>query len=245
MEGNVHAMVGSRLIVICEELNATMSVLRAYWRQLRNEDKSLQQRSPALDALDQANLMGRQVKVNLVYMGQRLSVKAVGGDGDARESIGVLAFGRYSASNWKMLAPDFPMPSSSRRPGRIQVVSDHVRETQAVYMTAVEARELAVAGKVTPCPAGMPGRRAVPGETYPQISTADLPFVSETRPHVLDGPALVTLSEAVELKIVSRSLFALRKASQRDPGFPERQGMRGLAGEYDPVELSNYDAAGR
>jgi len=245
MEGNVHAMVGARLIVVCEELNATMSVLRAYWRQLRNEDKSLQQRSPALDALDQANLMGRQIDVNLIYMGQRLSVKAVGGDGDARESIGVLAFGRYSASNWKMLAPDFPMPPSSRTPGRIQVVSDHVRETQAAYVTAVEARELAMAGTVTPCPAGMPGRVAVPGETHTQISGADLPFVSETRPPVLDGPALVTLAEAVELRIVDRSLHALRKASQRDPDFPRRAGTRGLAAEYEPIELSNWDAGSR
>jgi hypothetical protein len=245
MEGNVHATVGARLIVVCEELNATMTVLRAYWRQLRNEDKSLQQRSPALDALDQVNLMGRQVKVNIIYMGQRLSVKAVGGDGDARESIGVLAFGRYSPSNWKMLAPDFPMPPSSRRPGRIQVVSDHVRETQAAYVTAVEARELALAGTVTPCPAGMPGRVAVPGETHPEISGADLPFVPETRPHVLDGPQLVTLAEAVELKIVSRSLHALRKASQRDPDFPQRGGWRGNAAEYDAAEINLWDAGRR
>ncbi len=245
MEGNVHAMVGARLIVICEELNATMSVLRAYWRQLRNEDKSLQQRSPALDALDQANLMGRQVKVNLVYMGQRLSVKAVGGDGDARESIGVLAFGRYSASNWKMLAPDFAMPSSSRTPGRIQVVSDHVRETQGVYMTAVEARELAVAGTVTPCPAGMPGRRAVPGETHEQVSSPDQADVFKTLPFVLAGPELVTLSEAVGQGIVSCSLHAIRKASQRDETFPRRRGMRALAGEYDPLQLAEWDAGRR
>lgn len=245
IEGNVHAKVGARIIIICEELNATMTVLRAHWRQERHEDKSLQQRSPALDALDQVNLMGRQVRMNLVYMGQRLSVKAVGGDGDARESIGVLAFGRYSPSNWKMLAPDFPMPSSSRTPGRIQVVSDHVRETQGVYMTALEARELAVAGTVTPCPAGMPGRRAVPGETHEQISWADQPFVSETRPPVLDGPALVTLREAAELKIVNRTEGALRRASTRDPDFPQRRGWRGRAGEYEPAELAEWDMGRR
>lgn len=248
MEGNVHAMVGARLIVVCEELNATMSVLRAYWRQLRNEDKSLQQRSPALDALDQANLMGRQVKVNLVYMGQRLSVKAVGGDGDARESIGVLAFGRYSASNWKMLAPDFPMPSSSRTPGRIQVVSDHVRETQGAYMSAVEARELSVAGTVTPCPAGMPGRRGVPESQRPAVFAAGGPeqgVVVEDTPPVLTGPEFVTLSEAVGETVVGCTLHAIRKASQRDPDFPRRKGMRGLAAEYDPIELAMWDAGRR
>ena len=162
MEGNVRAMVGPRLLVICEELNATVSRLRAYWRQTRDSDDPV--RSPALDALDAASFMGRQVKVNILYIGQRLSVKASGGDGDARENVGVIGFGRYSASNWKMLAPDFPMPQKSLAPGRIQVVSSKVRETQAVFMTAAEARELATAGTVAVCPAGMPGAKRSGGD---------------------------------------------------------------------------------
>jgi hypothetical protein len=245
LEGNVHAVVGDRIIVICEELNATMSKLRAFWRQMRNEDKSLQQRSPALEALDAVNLMGRQVLMNLLYMGQRLSVKAIGGDGDARESIGVLGFGRYSASNWKMLAPDFQMPPASRAPGRIQVVTDEVRECQAVFMTAVEARELALAGRVAAPPAGMPYARQVATGTPAPISGADQGPVFETPPVVPALPAAVTLSEAVDQRLVSCSLHAVRKASQRDPEFPGGVDVRGLAKLYDAVELALWDAGRR
>jgi hypothetical protein len=191
------------------------------------------------------NLMGRQVLVNLVYMGQRLSVKAIGGDGDARESIGTLAFGRYSASNWKMLAPDFAMPPQSRAPGRIQVVTDQVRECQAVFMTAGEARELALAGAVAVPPAGMPYVRAVATETPAPISGADMQVVSKTAAPVLDPPAAVSLSEAVAGGIVSCSLHAVRKASQRDPEFPGGAGVRGLAKLYDAAELAAWDAGRR
>jgi hypothetical protein len=245
LEGNVFAVVGDRIVVIFEELNATMSKLRAYWRLQRNEDKSLPDRSPALEALDAVNLMGRQVLINLLYMGQRLSVKAIGGDGDARESIGTLAFGRYSASNWKMLAPDFAMPAQSRAPGRIQVVTDQVRECQAVFMNAAEARELATAGRVAVPPAGMPYVRPVANETPAPISGADMRFVSKTGTDVLAPPAAVSLSEAVTEGIVTCSLHAVRKASQRDPEFPGGVDVRGLAKLYDATELATWDAGRR
>jgi hypothetical protein len=185
------------------------------------------------------------VLCNVVYVAQRMSVRAGGGDGDAKESIGVFAFGRYTPSNWRLNAGDHPMPPKSLKEGRLQIVATGVTEVQCVKVYAREARELALAGKVSPLPAGMPGTRRVAGETYPEIPSADLPFVSETRPHVLDGPRLVTLAQAVDSRIVSRSLFALRKASQRDPDFPQRRGMDGLSGVYEDIELSNWDAARR
>ena len=244
MDGNVHAVVGPRLIVVGEELNATVARLRAYWRQIREKDDPV--RSPALEALDAASFMGRQVLTNIIYIGQRLSVKASGGDGDARENIGVLGFGRYSASNWKMLAGDYPMPPKSLTPGRIQVVSDRVRETQGVFMSAREARRLALAGEVAVCPRGMPGAVAVADETAALISGPEqgspighgplVPIISGVR---------VTLSEAVVQGIVSCSLHAIRKAAQRDGGFPARAGLRGLAGEYDAVALAKWDAGRR
>src|SRR6266568_2579845 len=245
LEGNVHALVGARIVVVCEELNAAMKMLRGYWRRLRHEDRSLPVRSPALDALDVANMTGRQVLVNLLYMGQKLSVKAIGGDGDARESVGVLAFGRYKPGNWQMLAGDYPMPPPSLTPGRIQVVTDQVRECQAVFMTALEARELAMAGTVAALPAGMPGARAVPGGTPVPVSGPDRLFVPETKPVVPALPGLVTLAEAAAEGIVSCSLAALRKAPQRDPEFPRRKGFRGIAGEYDAMELALWNAGRR
>lgn len=244
MEGNVHATVGPRLIVVGEELNATIAKLRAYWRQTRDREDAV--RSPALEALDSASFMGRQILTNIIYIGQRLSVKASGGDGDARENIGVIAFGRYSPSNWKMLAGEHPMPPKSLVPGRIQVVSDRPRETQGAFMTAREARDLALAGEVAVCPAGMPGAAAVATETRAHISSPEQADVLKTGSPVLTLPGqLVTLKEAVDEGIVSSSLHAIRKASQRDESFPRRKGMRGPAGEYDPLALADWDASRR
>lgn len=244
-DGNVHAVVGPRLIVVCEELNATVSRLRAYWRQIRAKDDP--GRSPALEALDAASFMGRQVMCNLIYIGQRLSVRASGGDGDARENIGVIAFGRYSASNWKMLAPDHPMPPKSLAPGRIQVVSDQVRETQAVFMTAREARDLALAGVVSPLPAGMPGAPRVTGTNTALIPGPDLGDViaqpADPPAPVTSGPELVTLAEAAH-DVVRCSLAALRIARYRGQ-LPEPEGERGSAYLYDPVKLALWDAGRR
>ena len=242
MDGNVHAVVGPRIVVICEELNAASSRLRAYWRQEREKDDPT--RSPALEALDAVSFMGRQVRVNLVYIGQRLSVRASGGDGDARENIGVIAFSRYSASNWKMLAGEHPMPPKNLAPGRLQVVSDHVREAQGIFMTAAEARGLAVSGVVSPLPAGMPGGRVtasaqtlIPG---PEQGTVLVPEPAA----VTAGTAPVTLAEAVREGIVTRSLAALRVARHRGQ-LPEPVGLRGTAQEFDPVALAEWDRASR
>lgn len=251
IEGNVNAIVGPRLIVICEELNVTISRLRAHWARIRAKDDPV--RSPALDALDEASFMGRQVLTNIVYIGQRLSDKATGGGGDVRENIGVIAFGRWRASTWKMLAPDFPMPPKNLTPGRIQVVSDQVREAQVPFLAPREARQLALSGKVTPLPYGIPGAPRVTGTEIMRISAPDLGDVTVTGPS--EPPAVtgwVTLSEAAGQHIVSRSHGALRTAKHRDAKLPETErtfpapkDQRGLADLYDPLELAEWDARSR
>jgi hypothetical protein len=243
-EGNVHATVGPRLFIICEELNATMGKLRKYWNEIRAKDDP--KRSPALGALDAASFMGRQVLCNILYIGQRLSVKAAGGDGDARENIGVIGFGRYSPSNWKMLAGEHPMPPKSLHPGRLQIVATGVTEVQAVKMSAAEAQRLALAGTVARLPAGMPGAPRVTGGTHTQIPGPDQGVVTVTgAPPITAAPARVTLKEAVDEGIVSCSLAAIRIARHRGGGFPEPDGQRGLAHEYDPLQLAEWDAGRR
>lgn len=238
LDGNVHATVGPRLVIVFEEMNAAVKALRRYWADIRDREDPV--RSPALDALDTVSFMGRQVRVNVMYVGQRLSVRAAGGDGDARENIGVVGFARYSPSNWRMLAADHPMPPKSLHPGRLQVVSDRVRETQGVWMTGAEARELALSGVVSPLPAGMPGAPRVTGVTD-QIESGheppDVGFVTVTGPA---GPDGVTLAEAVGAGVVPLTLAALRQRRHRDPGFPRPVGHRGLAQVFDPVALAAY-----
>ena len=70
IEGNVNANVGPRIFVVAEELNTTMKKLRAYWRRSRESGDPV--RSPALDALDEVMFTGRQVRVNVLMIGQRL-----------------------------------------------------------------------------------------------------------------------------------------------------------------------------
>ena len=130
-------------------------------------------RSPALDALDEVMFTGRQVRVNVLMIGQRLSAEATGG-GDARENLAALIFARYRPSTWKMLVPDIPMPPPTRHVGRVEVVTDSVRQTQVAFLTGAEARS-------SPCRAGgrVPGRHAVPG----QAAAGN----SDTRSHQFPG----------------------------------------------------------
>jgi len=246
IEGQVHATVGPRLIVIGEEMNAAANALRAYWKEIRTKDDPA--RSPALDALDGASFMGRQVLVNLVYIGQRLSAKAVG-SGDARENIGVIAFARYSASNWKMLAKDFPMPPVNLHPGRLQVVSDTVREAQGIKMSAEEARELATSGIVSALPSTMPLASRATADTGTAVAVRTGPDLYGDIGHQpnplppVSGTA--TLREAVEVGIFgSLSLAGVRTARQRDPEFPSRVGLDGAAELYELAALVAY-AEGR
>lgn len=248
LEGNVTGTVGPRLFIVFEEMNATMKAIRMWWRQQRDLNPKLPVRPPGLDALDLVNLMGRQVLMNLLYIGQRLSAKAAGGDGDVRESIGVIALGRWRDATWKMLAGDFAQPPKSTRPGLVQVVWDKVEATQGVYMSAVEARKLATSGRVAVLPswlAQLARRSVVSDETLTAIGGTDQQFVSETRPVVAGPSGPVTLKQAVDQAIVNRTLGALRKASQRDPRFPAHVDFDGLAKRYDPVELALWDADSR
>lgn len=240
LEGNVPPGLFPRLVIAGEELNSAMKMLRIYWRHQRDQDKSLQVRSPALDAFDLVNLMGRGLLMNILYVGQRLSNKASGGDGDVRESIGVYAFGRYKASTWKMLAEDHPMPPTTRKVGRFQIVDDQVREVQGIKMSAVEARMLATAGVVAELPAKMPGARvlvgpheSIPGPEQPLV------LVPETPP-VRPVSQLVSLRDAIDQGLVSRNLTALRRASSRS-GFPVAKGYDSTTKLYDPVDLALWD----
>lgn len=248
-DGNVNADVGPRIIVVAEELNATMAMLRSWWRETRSPSDPV--RPPSITALDMASFTGRQVKCNIVYIGQRLSDKATGGGGDVRENIGVIAFGRWRASTWKMLAPDFTMPPKSLTPGRIHVVSDEVRECQAVLVSPEEAREYALSGTVSPLPAGMPGAPVQAGATSAAgLSEAGFPASDPCGATgiraIATGPAtgLVSLREAVEARLLGRmSLAAARTARARDTRFPAPSGRDGITDLYDLQALAEWASA--
>jgi hypothetical protein len=250
VDGNVRAIVGPRLIVVCEELNATIARLRAWWRE--NRDPQDPVRSPALEALDAVSFMGRQVRVNLIYIGQRLSDKATGGGGDARENMAVVAMSRYRPSTWKMLAPDFPMPPRNLTPGRLQVVSDQVQEVQGIYLSPVEAREYSVSGVVSPLPFGMPGVPATVAADSPREELVSAPDLGVNQFHPGNPPipprpvsALVSLQEAVDADVFpGMKIAGVRTLRYRykGRGFPAHAGYDGSAKLYNLDELAAWAA---
>lgn len=123
---------------------------------------------------------GRQVRVHVLSIAQMLSVRASGSE--ARENMAVRILGRYSANAWKMLAPEHVMPPPSRVPGRVQVVTAAVHETQAAWQAPREAREYATAGTVTVCPAGMPGVTAAPRRPELEHGASDQCVVTASPP---------------------------------------------------------------
>jgi hypothetical protein len=234
-----------RLLVICEESNALFNRLRMYWNDVRQSGDP--KRSPAIDGLELALFMGRQLHVNVVQIGQMLTTRATG-SGEARENLGIRILGRATENNWKVMVPEHPYPGKTTRPGRVHVVTDACVETQIAFATPREARTLAVAGVVTPCPKNMPGR---PGVLVPArrpvleyAEPADQGIVLDVEPLVLDGVSdAVSLKQAVELGISQRRQGALERASTREKGFPKPVARRGNAGLYDPDALARYEAA--
>jgi hypothetical protein len=250
-DGNVNADVGPRIIVVGEELNATMDALRGYWRDIRAPDDPV--RSPALTAFDAVSFMGRQVLTNIIYVGQALSARAMGGGRDSTENVGVIAFARTTQRTWKMLAPDFAMPPKDNHIGRLHVVSDQVETAQGIFMSPHEAKEFAVSGVVSPLPAGMPGApvqaggRPVQAGTLALRSGEDQRFVPADQGFsvsvVSPGTPAVTLREAVEAGVLRMSLAAARKRRTRDHSFPEPVDREGTAELYDLTALADWAGA--
>jgi hypothetical protein len=241
IRGEVVADVGPRILVVAEELNATQNRLAAYWR--RTKEKGDPGRSPSSEALDEAMFIGRQVKVNILQIGQRLSAKAAG-SGDARENLGVKVMSNPSAATWKMLVGDrHALPPATDNKGRLQVVTPKaVRETQGGFVDEVVAREFALAGTVAIPRADMPfvtRGEVVPRGTGGVDSRPGQPFVVG-HPALVPGrpPGAVTLREATEADLFP-TIAAARKASQR-PGFPTPVGTDGPANLYDLSDLYVY-----
>ena len=139
------------LLVIAEESNALMNRLRHYWNDVRERGEP--KRSPAIDGLELALFMGRQLHVNVAQIGQMLSVRA-SGSGEARENLGIRILGRATVNNWNVMVPEHPYPGKTARPGRVHVITDDCRETQIAAPSRREARHLAVAGISDTVPAG-------------------------------------------------------------------------------------------
>ena len=232
-EDEIGVDIGPRILLIFEEANLTVGPLR--------------KASPeALDAYADLFYAGRQVKINVLAIAQRLSVRTTAG-GDARESVGARLMGRYTPQSWKMLCSEHKMPEPDDRPGRLQVVTSEVHECQAADLSGAEARELATPGTLTPCPPGMPYRCGLdPGVTVKPITappgeTGSLTPVSPGpgSPPAIDGIGLADISA---LRVVPMTKAALKTARRRDGTFPQPVGYQSQTALYDPEEISMWYA---
>lgn len=138
--------IGPRILILLEEVNATMKQLARYWEKIRESgDPKV---SPAVDALNEILYMGRQLRMHVLLVAQSATARALGGP-EVREQFSTRILARYSVNAWRMLAPEIhPAPKSTKHHGRAQVVSGgSARETQILFFTEAEAREWATTGK--------------------------------------------------------------------------------------------------
>ena len=246
-----------RLVVICEELNATMSMLKQYWHN--NRESGDQPTSPAIMALGQLLFMGRAVRIHVLAVAQLATAKDLGGP-EQRENYAVRILARYTANAWKMLVPECTYTPSTRHPGRAQVcIGGTATETQVLFMTPHEARDWALAGRrqnpvdatstLSVEPAGVAASQAGAtsgflGEAGGTVALPAPDVACDTDPTGDDAEAAaVSLSEASKDRggaVVELRLDALRQASRRDPEFPAPVGRRGQARLYDPEALQRW-----
>jgi hypothetical protein len=234
----------ARIIVVCEELNATMRRLERYWRKIRHDDALAgehvgETESPAIAAYMDGLQMGRAERVNLLAVAQMGTARALGG-GEARENYGLRCLARFSEQARKMLIPAASrLFRSSTKVGRwIAAQGEDVAELQFLYMTDVEARALATSGRPSKLPFD------------PRVDP-----VGGGRPtlHVVrDGQAeeprdLRELSRDHGEGLVDETLATLRQGRRRyaDDGYPRPTGRRGTADVYDIGEMQRWWAAKR
>lgn len=221
---------GHRILVIAEELNATIGQLRRHWAEIRQPGDPVT--SPAITALAELLQMGRSAKVNVVGIAQMLTARAIGGP-EARENFVVRFLARYTMNAWRMLCDGVAVPRASRHRGLWQaVVGGVATAVQVAFLTPAEARRLAVS-PLSRTRYIASDRPLSPG----QPSSGD----SSTDP--MDQ--LVTLREAVDGGLVRGEFAAAKKRLQRaGADAPKVMGHRAQAGLYRAGDLAVWDLAG-
>lgn len=203
---------GHRVLVICEELNATIGQLTNYWAEVR--EKGDPKKSPAIAALADLLFMGRSAKVNVLAIAQMLTARAIGGP-EARENFGIRCLARYTANNWKMLVPEAAMPRASRTLGRWQVViGGQAIEVQVAYLTTIQAR--ALSEPVAGLDSGL---------------SRDVPGVGD----------MMTLRDAIDAGVLPWKYDAAKKRLQRGVGtVPAPRGKNGNADLFERSDLARW-----
>ncbi|MFJ5851150.1 pRL2-11 [Streptomyces sp. NPDC092903] len=248
--------IGPRILILLEEVNATMKQLARYWEKTRESgDPKV---SPALDALNEILYMGRQLRMHVLLVAQSATARALGGP-EVREQFSTRILARYSLNAWRMLAPEVhPAPKATKHHGRAQVVSGgYARETQILFFTEPEARAWATTGSSPAAPrAGLPGQV---GPVQLHKESAALPAVTDTgtapdteapaaEPTLAMSTAtpadvddqVVGLRQAADHHLPGITLAALRFARANDPALPPVADKRGAELLYRVGDLKTW-----
>lgn len=268
MHGNLTGSPGPRLMIVAEELNLLANRLQGYWDERRAEDKALPPDmrenlpavSPAKRALENASYIGRELKVHLLFVSQRLSARATAGSADVRMNIGIRILAGYDAPTWDMLVgKQTPMPPPSRHAGRMQVFvkGGDLSETQIAFFTHAETRQFAEegtgsvpaklrhltefrpAGVTVPRPSGLAGTGGGDGSA---VVVTSMPALQA--PPVQN---LMTIRQARVHGMLPRTwttngAFRTAKSRAKKDGIPvpEVKAMKGSEAMYDATELADF-----
>jgi hypothetical protein len=259
--GTLTGSPGPRLMIVLEELNLLANRLQTYWDMCRAEDPSLPRVSPAKRALENASYIGRELKVHLLFVSQRLSARATAGSADVRMNMGTRILAGYDAATWDMLVgKQTPMPPPSKHPGRMQVFvkGGDLAEAQIALFTHAEARQFAANSNIT-----VPGelqhltrfKAAGVKDPYPSVPVVPGQGGDGAAVIVTDVPELppavqnwMTIQQAREAGWLPRTwvnpgaAFRTAKSKAKKAGrpVPAVQGYQGTRAMYDAVELADF-----
>jgi hypothetical protein len=218
-----------KIIVLLEERNSMQSLLRDYWRSIK--ESGMPMMSPALTALDRLASQGRSLNINVILAAQEGAKVDIG----SRSNFGAFALaGRLPINVWRLAGgPGTQKPAITSKPGRFGwMVSGHATVFQAAYpnLKAESARLLAWATS------GDVPRLDV--KAMMQQQDVGHPFPSST-PVVAEESSLWTLAEFAEAYALELTKVRSRKA--RDVEFPEpaERGQKN-AGMYRAADLEAW-----
>lgn len=224
---------GPRVLIVMEELNATIGQLSDYWADVRETGDP--RTSPAIRALREILYMGRSAKVNVVAIAQMLTARAIGGP-EARENFAIRCLARYTSNAWRMLVPHIPMPRATRQLGRWQIVTGGTAmETQVAWLSDAESRAFAARGGGGEGPLGgrVPAQRTRSEELSARDVPGDAPQTGDSGDMPVDPLSdRLTLREAVGQGVLPWSYDAAKKRLQRAKNRPRPVGKRGQADEF-------------
>lgn len=141
-------------LLLLDELNTFNAMTKARWMDIREPGQGAT--APVASTLAQLAWQGRQFRVFVVAVGQRLDDRAFGYPG-VRDSFGFRGLAGYRKNQWQMLVGTTPVPAAQKGKGRwIYVADDEQTWVQNVYGTPEELRSwatsLAPVRADVPCP---------------------------------------------------------------------------------------------